>query len=54
MEVEGIGQGMRRVHAHHERAVAQFGQARARGRRKAGFAYAAFAAEQKDAHIKTQ
>jgi len=49
-QVEGIGEGVRRVHAHHHCAVTQLRQARARCRRQTRFAHAAFAAEQKDPH----
>ena len=44
-EVEGVGQAMRRVHAHHQRAIAQTRKLEASGRRQAGFSHASLAAE---------
>ncbi len=50
LEVEGVGQAVRRVHAHHQRAIAQARKLEAGGGRQAGFSHASLAAEQKDAH----
>jgi hypothetical protein len=45
IEVEGIGQAVRRVDAHHHRAIVQFCQLHTGGSRQAGFAHPAFSAE---------
>ena len=49
-EIEGIGEAVSRVDAHHQRAMAQMRQTKAGGGGEAGLADAAFTAEQKDAH----
>jgi hypothetical protein len=41
---------VRRVDAHHQSLFALFGEIDAGGRRHAGFAYAAFATEEKNPH----
>ena len=44
-EVEGIGQAVRGIDAHHQGAVTEAGELQAGGGRETGFADAAFAAE---------
>ena len=50
IEVEGIGQAVRGVNAHHQRPVPERGEFHAGGRGEAGLADAAFAAEEKNPH----
>ena len=50
VEIEGIGQAVRGVDAHHQRAVAELGEFDAGGRGQAGLAHAALAAEEKNPH----
>ncbi len=50
-EIEGVGQAVRRIDAHDQRAVAQPRKLQAGGRGKTGFPHASFAAEEKDAHV---
>jgi hypothetical protein len=49
-QVEGVGQAMGRIDAHHQGSIADPGEVQAGGRRQTGFSDASFAAEQKDAH----
>jgi hypothetical protein len=49
-EVERVGKAVRRIDAHHQRAVAQPRKLQPSGRGETGFAHAPFAAEEKDAH----
>ena len=49
-EVERVAEAVGRVHAHHQSALAELCQANAGGRGQARLAYAAFPAEQKNAH----
>ena len=49
-EVEGVGQAVRGIDAHDQRAIAQAGEFQAGGGGKTGFPDASFAAEEKDAH----
>ena len=49
-EVEGVGQAVRRIDAHHQGPVTQARKLQAGGGGKTGLPHASFAAEQKDAH----
>ena len=49
-EIEGIAQAVRRIDAHHQRAVAEFGELDAGGGGQTGLADAAFSAEEQNAH----
>ena len=49
-QVEGVGQAVRRIDAHHQRTVAEARKLQAGGRGNAGLAHASFAAEEQDAH----
>ena len=49
-EIEGVGQAVCGIDAHHERAVAEAGELETGGRGNAGLAHASFAAEEQDAH----
>ena len=49
-EIEGVGQAVGRIDAHHQGAVAQPRKLQAGGGGKTGFPDASFAAEEKDAH----
>jgi hypothetical protein len=49
-EVERVGEAVRRIHAHHQRAVSQPRKLQAGGRGETGLAHASFAAKEKDAH----
>ena len=50
LQIEGVGQAVRRIDAHDQRAVAEPGKLQPSGRGETGLAYAALAAEQKNAH----
>jgi hypothetical protein len=50
LEIKGVGQTVRRIHAHHQRPVIQARQMQAGSRGKTGLPHASFAAEEKDAH----
>src|SRR5262245_36418032 len=52
VEVERVGQRMRRVHAHDESAIAQLREANTGRCRQTGLAYATFAAEKEDTHLR--
>ena len=49
-EIEGIGQAVGRIDAHHQRAIAEARELQAGGGGEAGLAHASFAAEEQDAH----
>ena len=53
-EIEGIGQAVRRVDAHHQRAMPAFSEFEPGRRGDAGLSDAAFAAEKKNAHVLLQ
>jgi len=50
LHVEGIRQTVRRIDAHHQRAIAQPRQTNTCGGGKTGLSYAAFATEQQNSH----
>ena len=49
-EVEAIGEAVRRIDAHDERAVAKVGEFHAGGRGEAGLPYPTLTGEHKNAH----
>ena len=49
-QIECVAEAVRRIDAHHQSTFAELSQAHTGGRGQTGFAYAAFAAEQKNAH----
>src|ERR1039458_4614502 len=49
-QVERVGQAVRRIDTHHQRAIAQTRQVQPGRGRKTAFSDASFAAEEKDAH----
>ena len=49
-QIEGVGQAVGRIDAHHQSAVAEPRKLQTGGRGNAGLAHASFAAEEQDAH----
>src|SRR5262249_54975751 len=50
-EIEGVADAVRRIDAHHQRALAEAGEPQTGGRREARLADPAFSSEQEKSHV---